>query len=289
MKNFFAGLALIVICAFAGREVLGQQHPEGTLQTITKTQTIRLGYLKEAVPFSFWEAEGKPAGYSVDLCQRVVAGLRQKLNLPKLDVKWVEVTTVNRFDRVADGTVDLECGTSTITLSRQKQVSFTLMTWADGGSFLVKPQLVVKGLIDLDGKKIGVLQGTNTEKVLRQALADRSVKAEVMPMTAHLEGLKALGNGVIDAYAGDQTVLVGLGLAVKNQVELRLADVLFSYEPYGLALRRNDSDFKLAVDEVLARLYRSGEIMEVYERSFGTLGNPPAAIVAVYNLNGLPE
>src|SRR3954467_11579378 len=101
MKSFFAGLALM--CAFAGSDVLAQS--EGTLQTITRTQTIRLGYLKEAVPFSYADQDGKPAGYSVDLCQRIVAGLRQKLNLSKLDVKWVEVTTVNRFDRVADGTI----------------------------------------------------------------------------------------------------------------------------------------------------------------------------------------
>jgi ABC-type amino acid transport substrate-binding protein len=110
-----------------------------------------------------------------------------------------------------------------------------------------------------------------------------------MPVKEHIEGLKALGNGAIDAYASDQTVLVGLAVALKGQLELRLADVQFSFEPYGLALRRSDSDFKLAVDEVLARLYRTGEIMEVYDRSFGALGKPPGAILAVYNLNGLPE
>jgi ABC-type amino acid transport substrate-binding protein len=101
--------------------------------------------------------------------------------------------------------------------------------------------------------------------------------------------LKALADGAVDAYASDQTVLVGLAAAVKDQVELRLADVQFSFEPYGFALRRNDSDFKLAVDEILARLYRTGEILEVYERSFGTLGTPPASILTVYALNGLPE
>jgi ABC-type amino acid transport substrate-binding protein len=218
-----------------------------------------------------------------------VAGLRQKLNLPKLDVKWVDVTAATRFDRVADGTIDLECGTSTITLSRQKQVNFTLMTWADGGGFLVKPDSTVRGLIDLDGKKIALMEGTTTERALRQALADRSVKAEIVPVKEHIEGLKAMASGTADAYASDHTVLVGLALALRGQIDLRLAEVQFSYEPYGLALRRNDPDFKLAVDEVLARLYRTGEILEVYERSFGTLGKPPAAIIAVYNLNGLPE
>jgi polar amino acid transport system substrate-binding protein/glutamate/aspartate transport system substrate-binding protein len=280
-----AGIALTF--ALGGTEALAQSG--ATLQTIARTQTIRLGFLREAVPFSFADGEGKATGYSVDLCQRVVTGLRQKLNLAKLDVKWVEVTTANRFDRLTDGTIDLECGTSTITLSRQKQVNFTLMTWADGGGFLVKPDMAVRGLIDLDGRKIGVLQGTTTEPALRQALTERSVKATLVPFKEHLEGLKALGSSAIDAYASDQTVLFGLAVALRGQIDLRMADVLFSYEPYGLALRRNDSDFKLAVDEVLARLYRTGEILEVYERSFGALGKPPAAIIALYNLNGLPE
>jgi ABC-type amino acid transport substrate-binding protein len=228
-------------------------------------------------------------GYSIDLCQRVVAGLQQKLELPQIDVKWVEVNTANRFERVADGTIDLECGTSTITLSRQKQVNFSLMTWADGGSFLVKPDFSVRALADLTGKKIAVIQGTTTDRALRQALKDRLVNAEVVPVKEHLDGLNAVAKGAADAYASDQTVLVGLAIAVSGQIQLKMAEMQFSFEPYGLTLRRNDPDFKLAVDEVLARLYRSGQILDIYDRWFGKLGKPSPAIFAVYNLAGLPE
>jgi glutamate/aspartate transport system substrate-binding protein len=274
--------AMVAAQAFA-------ESTEGTLRTITRTKSIRLGYLKEAVPFSFAESAGKPMGYSIDLCQRVVAGLQQKLELTQLEVKWVEVNTANRFERVADGTIDLECGTSTITLSRQKQVNFSLMTWADGGSFLVKPDFALKTLSDLTGKKIAVIGGTTTERALRQALANQLVNAELKQVKEHIDGLNAVASGAADAYASDQTVLAGLAIAVSGQILLNLAEMQFSFEPYGLTLRRNDPDFKLAVDEVLARLYRTGQILETYDRWFGKLGKPSPAIFAVYNLNGLPE
>jgi ABC-type amino acid transport substrate-binding protein len=274
--------AIVAAQAFA-------ESTEGTLRTIARTKTIKLGYLKEAVPFSFAETVGQPMGYSIDLCQRVVAGLQQKLELAQLEVKWVEVNTANRFERVADGTIDLECGTSTITLSRQKQVNFSLMTWADGGSFLVKPDFAVRALSDLTGKKIAVIADTTTERALRQALAGKLVNAELVQVKEHIDGLNAVASGAADAYASDQTVLVGLAIAVSGQVRLNLAEMQFSFEPYGLTLRRNDPDFKLAVDEVLARLYRTGQILDTYDRWFGKLGKPSPAIFAVYNLNGLPE
>ena len=281
---FLLALLLSVVAAQAAA-----QQPQATLDRIQKTKTIRLGYLTEAIPFSFAENPGKPFGYSIDLCQRVVAGIQRDLGLSQLDVKWVEVTTANRFDRVADGTIDMECGTSTITLSRQKLVDFSLMTWADGGTFLVKPDLPVRSLTDLGGKKIAVIEGTTTEKALRQALSDRFVNAQVITVKEHLDGLNAIAKGSADAYAGDQTVLVGLAIAVQGQIQLALAEMQFSFEPYGFAVRRNDADFRLAVNTVLARLYRSGQIMEVYDRWFGKLGKPSPAIFAVYNLAGVPE
>jgi ABC-type amino acid transport substrate-binding protein len=257
------------------------QQPQGTLKKILDTRTIRLGYLKEAVPFSFAEREGHPIGYSIDLCQRIAAGIQRQLELSQLEIKWVELTEANRFDKVADGTVDMECGTSTNTLSRQKQVDFSLMIWADGGTFLIRP--------DLSGKAIAVIEGTTTEKALRQALSDQFVNARVLLVKQHLEGLNALANGAVDAYAGDQTVLVGLALAVASQTKFTLAELQFSFEPYGLALRRNDADFKLAVNQTLARLFRTKQIIEVYDRWFGKLGKPTPMTVALYVLNGLPE
>ena len=265
------------------------QESQGTLQRIAQSKTIRLGYLKEGIPFSFAEQQGKPLGYTIDLCNRVAAGIQQQLGLPALDVQWVEVTSASRFDRVIDGTIDLECGTSTNTIARQKTVDFSLMTWVDGASFLVKADQPARRLADLSGKKIAVMAGTTTEKALRDALSKASLSAQIVPVKEHLDGLNALDRGTADAYASDRTVLVGLALAIGNQMPVALAEEQFSYEPYGLVLRRNDADFKQAVNRVLAQLYRTAAVIEIYDRWFGKLGKPSALLVAMYALNGLPE
>jgi ABC-type amino acid transport substrate-binding protein len=262
---------------------------QGTLQRIAQTKTIRLGYLKEAIPFSFAEQEGKPFGYSIDLCNRVVAGIERRLNLPELNIQWVEVTTANRFDKVVDGTIDLECGTSTNTAGRQKIVDFSLMTWVDGASFLVKADQSAKRLSDLSGKRIAVMAGTTTVQALRDALTKASINAQVVTVAAHLDGLNALDRGTADAYASDRTVLIGLALAIGGQMPVALAEEQFSYEPYGLVLRRNDADFKQAVNQVLAQLYRTAVVIEIYDRWFGKIGKPSGLLMAMYALNGLPE
>ena len=156
------------------REPAGRQRRRtangDTLKTIADTKTIRMGYLRESVPFSFVDQNGDPSGYSIDLCKRVAAGIQQQLNLPEIAIKWVPVTLANRFDLVSSGGIDLECGTSTNSLSRQKQVDFSVMTWVDGGNFVVKAGQPHHSLADLAGKKIAVVAGTTTESGLRAAL-----------------------------------------------------------------------------------------------------------------------
>jgi glutamate/aspartate transport system substrate-binding protein len=284
-------ISLAIWLALTGLTLGGVSAEElqGTLQRVAQTKTIRLGYLKEGIPFSFAEEVGKPLGYSIDLCRRVAAGIQQQLDLPALDVQWVEVTSANRFDRVVDGTIDLECGTSTNTVARQKMVDFSLMTWVDGASFLVKADQSARRLSDLAGKKIAVMGGTTTERALRDALNKASINAQLVVVREHLDGLNALDRGAADAYASDRTVLVGLALAVGSQMPVALAEEQFSYEPYGLVLRRNDADFKQAVNRVLAQLYRNAGVIEIYDRWFGKLGKPSGLLIAMYALNGLPE
>src|SRR5258706_1961024 len=280
-----SALALFMAVTSACR---GQQI-QGTLATILETKTIRLGHLDQSIPFSFVGDKGKPLGYSVELCLKVVAGLEQQFGLQKLDVRWVPVSMANRFEMVADGSIDLECGISTNTLSRQKQVDFSLMTWVDGGAFLVKANRPHGGIGDLAGKKIAVIGATTTESALRDALKKDFIDAELVLVKEHLDGLNALDQGKVDAYAGDQTVLIGLALAVKDKLALNLSDRYFSYEPYGLALRRNDPDFKQAVNQALARVYRTGQIAAIYDRWFGKLGKPSSLLTAMFSINALPE
>ncbi|HWH48914.1 MAG TPA: amino acid ABC transporter substrate-binding protein [Burkholderiales bacterium] len=266
----------------------GAQQMQNTLKRIQETKTIRFGYLEQSVPFSYVDNR-KPQGYSVELCQKVASGIERQLGLEELNVQWVPVTLLNRFEMVTNGTIDLECGISTITVSRQKIVDFSLMTWLDGGNFIVRDGQPRGGLDDLAGKRIAVIVGTTTETALQDALKRNSITADIVLVKEHLQGLEAVDQGKADAYAADQTVLIGLALAVRDQLKLKISEQNFSYEPYGLTMRRNDADFKQAVNQTLARLYRTGQVVAIYNRWFGKLGNPSPLLTAMYAINGLPE
>jgi polar amino acid transport system substrate-binding protein/glutamate/aspartate transport system substrate-binding protein len=261
---------------------------KGTLEQIHDSKMIRLGHLETAVPFSFVD-QGVPQGYSVELCKRVVAGLQQQLGLDTLNIAWVPVDQGNRLGMVESGKVDLECGTTSNTLSRQEQVDFSLPIWVDGGSFAVKTDSTINGPADLAGKKVAVLAGTTTESALKTALANSYVNAELIPVKEHVQGLEMVYQNQADAYAADHTVLIGLALAVRQSMKLRLSQAMFSYEPYGLVMRKDDGDFRRGVNRVLAGLYRGGQIKEVYQRWFGKIGEPSPLLAAMFMLNSLPE
>ena len=263
------------------------QELQGTLKKIKDSGTIAIGYREQSVPFSFRGNDGKPAGYSIDLCSRIVTGVQQQLKLTKLDVKWVPVTPENRIASVVNGTVDLECGSTTNSLSRQEQVDFSHMTFVDGGSLLIKADRVA-AMQDLSGKKIAVIPGTTTEPAVRAALQKAFVTAQVVPVKEHREGLAALENGTADAYASDRVILIGLVVTAKEG-QFAIGEQYLSYEPYGFMLRRGDSPFRLAVNRVLSSLYRSREVMQIYGRWFGKLGEPGNLLIAMYALHALPE
>jgi len=269
--------------------VAGAQDLQGTLKKIKDSGTITIGYREQSVPFSFKGPDAKPAGYSVDLCQRIATGVQQQLKLSKLDVKWVAVTPETRVSSVVNGTIDLECGSTTNSLSRQEQVDFSHMTFVDGGSLLVKTSQKLAAFQDLSGKKIGVVPGTTTETAVKNALQKAFVTAQIVPVKDHREGLSALDAGTIDAYASDRTILIGLAVTATDPAQYAIAEQYLSYEPYGFMLKRGDAPFRLAVNRVLSSLYRSGEIMQIYGRWFGKLGQPGNLLVAMYALHALPE
>jgi len=267
----------------------GAQDLQGTLKKIKDSGTITIGYREQSLPFSFKGDDGKPTGYSIDLCQRIVTGIQQQLKLSKLDVKWVPVTPENRIQSVVNGTIDLECGSTTASLSRQEQVDFSNMTFVDGGSLLVKITGTLNSLQDLAGKKIGVIPGTTTEGALRSLLQKASLTADIVPITDHRGGLAALESGSIDAYASDRVILIGLAATSSDPSKFAIAEQYLSYEPYGFMLRRGDAAFRLAVNRVLSSLYRSGDVLQVYGRWFGKLGRPGAVLLAMYAIYALPE
>ncbi len=286
MRKVLLGvLAASLLAVPAGAAELG-----GTLKNIKTSGAITLGYREQSEPFSFLDEAKKPVGYSLDLCARVVDEVKAQLGLAALKVNLVALSAENRFDAVANGTVDVECGNSTNTLSRQKIVSFSNMIFVTGASFLVNSDSPVSSVNDFVGKSIGVVAGTSTETALADELAKQKLDTKVVTFKDHDEGLAALESGKIQAYAADRVVLIGLGRGAKDPAKLMLADQLFTYEPYGLVVRRNDADFQLAVNTALARTYRSGEIAQIYEKWFGAWGaRPSRLLLAMFALNATPE
>ena len=261
-----------------------------TLDKIRKQGVITLGYIDGAAPFSYADANGDPQGYSVELCRSVAEGVAAQLERPQLKTRWVKLSIQNRIDAVRRKQVDIECSTTTWTLGRQRLVDFSLVTFLDGASILTKLDTEARRIADFGGKRIAVIGGTTTESALRQALTKGLVSAEVVPIKTRDEGLELLRQGQVDGVASDRTTLIGVVVKKAGGGEAyKLLDEDFSIEQYALMLPRGDADFRLAVNRVLARLYRSNDIRRIYDRWLGPLGAPSPLLSATFFIQGLAE
>jgi ABC-type amino acid transport substrate-binding protein len=259
-----------------------------TIDKIRKSGTITLGYVEGAIPFSFIR-DAKPEGYSVELCERIAGDLRQQLKLPKLETRWVALTIQNRLDAVRQGKVDLECSTTSRTLSRQQLVDFSLLIYVDGASILVRNDDKLARLSDFGGKKISVIAGTTTERAMKALLAKMRLDTQLVTVASRAEGLALLDKNAVDGFVSDRVALFAAGLTSPNAASYRLLNDLYTIEAYALPMRRGDADFRLAVDRALAGLYRDGGIGEIYSKWFGKLGDPPGLLEALYVLQGFQE
>ena len=288
MKNIprIATFLIAVLLAFPAQKVLAQ----GTLEKIEKSGEFVIGYRADASPLSYENYEGQPSGYSVDICRRIAASVNAYFGDEEIETKFVKLTADERISAVEDGKVDIECGSTTITLSRQEQVDFSLPTFVTGGSVLTLTQTGVQSMSDLSGKKIGVTKDTTTVEQLRTHLTDNLIDAEVVIVADREEGMRRLNRGEIHAYASDQIVLIGQIIEAINPQQYTLSNEIFSYEPYGLVLRRNDADFRLVVNRSISQLYRSGAHADIYYKWIGRIGvQVPPILAAMFQLNTLPE
>jgi ABC-type amino acid transport substrate-binding protein len=265
------------------------QALEGRLKRIAETKTINVGVRADAMPFSFMMAGGTPEGFMVDLCQRVVRSIASQLKLPELNVSWVLVTVQSRFDVVAKGNADMECGASTITLGRMKQVDFSSVTFVESTALMVRAAAGMRSISDLAGRKIAVIRGTSNERAVAAQLKRRQLNTALVVVASGDEALAALESGKADAFASDRLLLVGAVAKAKDPRALALLPDQLSIEPYGIVLPRGDSSLRLAVNTALAQIYGSGEIDEIFRRWFGQFGSPPAIIDAAYLLGSFPE
>ena len=262
---------------------------EGRLKKIQETKTISVAYRTDALPFSYEEADKTAAGYTVDLCRSIIGVIERQIGVSPLQVKWVPVTTQNRFSAISSGQADMECGASTVTLGRMKEVSFSTLTFIDGTGLLVRAATAGNSLSDLSGKKIGVIAGTSNERALNEALKSNVVSATVVKVTSREQGFEQLEAGTIDAFASDRVLLLGLVAKAKDPKALALLGDALSFEPYAIALPRGDWAMKQAVDAALAQIYRSSALPEIYQRWFGSLGAPGPVLETMFGLGRLPE
>jgi len=262
----------------------------GTLDQIKKTGEIRLGYRTDAPPLAFKDASGQPLGYSVELCQRIAAAVKDHLKLKELKTTMVPLTSEDRIDAIINNRADIECGATTITLSRAEKVDFTLMTFVTGGGFLTLANSGIDSLGNLAGKSVAVVTGTTSQTALQKYLQKNLIDAKVVSVADRSEGMKQLQAKKVDAFASDQVVLIGEILTASDPRAYSLGGDLFSFEPYALVVRRNDADFRLVANRAIAQLYRSGQIEDLFNRWFGQVGVQPTPVLrAMYLLQGVPE
>ena len=279
----------LALCAALALNPATAQGLDGRLKKIADTKTITIAHRTDAAPFSFVDADKNVTGFSVDLCRRVVASLEKQLKVDKLAVKWVPVTTQTRFDAVAKGQADLECGASTVTLSRLKTVDFSSFIFIETTGLMAKAVADFKSLADMGGKKIAVIGGTTNERAVRAQLERRKVNATVVTVKSNEEGIAAVEAGTADAFASDALLLIGGAVRAKDPKALALLNDRLSYEPYGLVLPRGDYNFRLAVNTALSQIYSSEQIDDVFSRWFSAFGKPTPLTEAVYILGAIPE
>jgi ABC-type amino acid transport substrate-binding protein len=258
-----------------------------TLERIKQTGVIRLGVREDAAPFSWRTDQGGIAGYSVELCVAVAQYIKLDLKLADLQAELVTVTAADRFDAVVDGRIDLLCEATSATLSRREKVDFSLPTYIDGASVLVRPD-GPESFTGLAGHRIGVLHGTTTEQSLGEALKKEGIAAELVAVASHDDGLEQLKAGKVDAYFADRTILQFMIFGDAEMKDYKLADRYFTYEPYAIALPLGDSAYRLAVDRALSKIYRTATIEKIFQGTFQG-GKPSDALRYLYLLTPMPE
>lgn len=279
----------LLIAGLLGSGSVHAQPLEGRLKTMAETGSIAIAYRADAAPFSFANDKGRVEGFSIDLCKRVVASIERRLKVKSLKVNWVRVSAQSRFDAVAKGRADMECGSSTITLARMQQVDFSSIIFVETTGLLVKTASGVRSLSDLSGKKIAVIKGTTNEGVIGAHLKRRNLNATVLTFASRDAALEALEQGKADAFASDRLLLIAAVSKAKEPQALSVLSDNLLFQSYGIVLPRGDASLRAAVNAALARIYLSGEIDEIFRRWFASLGTAPAIIEAAYILGAFPE
>lgn len=266
MKRISVALALaagLAVVSTAGAEEL-----TGTLKKIKELGTITVGHRESSLPFSYYDDKQQVVGYTIDLCQRIVDAVKARLNMPNLQVKLNPVTSATRIPLIANGTVDMECGSTTNNLEREKQVAFTITHFVTANRFVAKKADKLHKLADLKGKTIVSTSGTTNIKQITELNGKMNLGINILAAKDHAEAFLMVETGRASAFVMDDILLYGLVAGSKTPAAYTISDDALSVEPYGIMLRRDDPQFKKVVDDAMINTYKSGAINAIYDKWF---------------------
>jgi len=253
---------------------------DGTLKKIKDSGTITIGHRDASIPFSYYDDKQQPIGYAMDLCHRIVDAVRGNLKMPKIDIKYQLVTSANRIPLMANGTIDLECGSTTNNLDRQKQVWFTITHFVTANRYVAKKSANLRTLEDLKGKTVVSTAGTTNIKQITELNAQKNLGLSILSANGHPESFLMVETGRAVAFVMDDILLYSLVATSKAPGDYAISADALSVEPYGIMVRKDDVAFKKVVDAAMVNTYKSGAINGIYSKWF--LGPvPPKGI----NLN----
>jgi len=267
MKRFAILLAaLLAAGAVAG--AANAQQTAGTLEKIKSTGTITIGHRDVSIPFSYYDDKQQVVGYAIDICMRIVDAIKANLKMAKIDVKYNPVTSATRIPLMANGTIDLECGSTTNNLERQKQVAFTITHFVTANRYVAKKKSNIKTLNDLKGKTIVSTSGTTNIKWATEENAKQNLGMNIIATKDHAEAFLTVDTGRAVAFFMDDILLYSLVASSRNPGDWMIGSEAYTVEPYGIMLRRDDPAFKKVVDGAVRNLYKTGQINPIYEKWF---------------------
>ncbi len=265
-----AGMFALALAPLAAQA----QEADTALRHIQQTRALTVGFRESAAPFAYLDQSRKPAGYSVELCARIAQELGKKLKIDPLEVKYVPVTPQTRIPLIANGTVDIECGTTVNSLARQQQVDFSYPVALAEGKMLVKKSSPVRELADLNGKIIAIASGTTAEQYLKAALEKAKITARILPVRDNGEGLLAVSSQRADAFVNDAVLLGGALRSAANKDDFAVVGKPLSFEQVGFMVGKNNSGLLTVANATIARMLASGEMVRLYDKWITPYGVP---------------
>jgi glutamate/aspartate transport system substrate-binding protein len=267
LMNRLSGLFITIITSLALTGIASAQEG-GTLKKIQATGVIKIGSREASIPFSYMDDNQQTIGYGVDICLKVADEVKKALKMPNLKVEFVPVTSQTRIPVLTGGNIDLECGSTTNSIERQKQVSFAPTYFLTGTKIVVKKSSGIKKYEDLKGKTVVFTSGTTNERAMKAYNDDKKLDINFIPSKDHAESFLAVETGRAVAFPMDDIILYSLKASAKNPNDFEIIGPFISDDPYGIMMRKDDAEFKKLVDSVVTGLYKSGEIEKIYHKWF---------------------